>query len=98
MQSSILIKQKLSFPAKFVYNIHQICYSSINHLHSNINLESTHALQHDFVYYMRPLWKFIGDKETHIQTTHQDFDSSDFIGHLKSPSEMTPCGMLLDLV
>lgn len=33
--------------------------------------------------------RFIGDKETHIRTTSQEFDSSDFIGYLKARSEMT---------
>lgn len=34
-------------------------------------------------------FRFIGDKETHIRTTSQEFDSSDFIGYLKGRSEMT---------
>lgn len=48
-----------------------------------------------FLYEAPRGFRFISDKETHIRTTSQEFDSSDLIGYLKGRSEMTS---VLDVV
>lgn len=90
------------FPAKIVFNIHP-CNFPLNHANNNnTNLESIFALRYDIVLlYETPrnlLCRFVGDKETHVRTTSQDFDNSNFIGYSKGRSEITSYEMLLDLV
>lgn len=51
---------------------------------------------HDFIY----CTKYLGDlgfiSDTHVRTSTEDFESTDFNSHLKGRSAMTPYGMLLD--
>lgn len=62
--------------------------------------KATHALCHDLVDHTSHGLRFISNKEIPIgiRTTSQDFDSSNFICNLKGCSEMTPYGLLLDLL
>lgn len=51
-----------------------------------------------FFFYTKHLcFMFTGEKETHARRTSQYFDSSDFVGYLKSRPAMTPYKMFLDL-
>lgn len=85
------VHAKFMFP-KIVYNIHPILYTNTIYKSDTCTLPWL-SWPHKALHGLR----FISDKEIHlgIQTTSQDFDSSNFICNLKGCSEMT---LLLDLL
>lgn len=58
------------------------------------NQEYNFLLKFVFFFYTKHLcFMFTGEKETHARRTSQYFDSSDFVGYLKSRPAMTPYKM-----
>lgn len=91
-----------SFNSSQVKDLKKIKYSSdllfFNANKKNQTKNTIFFVNLFFFFYTKHLcFMFTGEKETHARRTSQYFDSSDFVGYLKSRPAMTPYKMFLDL-